>query len=156
MIEFRGEQVEIMELSKRFNVPWSTINNRHKRGVTGDELVDKDSLRSIVHYGKKTTLTAISALTGIPPTTLKGRHADGLRNDELVKPEHRGKYSKNAANKLNETDVIEIKILLLTSVLKQYEIARMFNVDQSTVSDIKRGKRWPEIVVNLKDVLPTE
>lgn len=42
--------------------------------------------------------------------------------------------------KLTCEDVVKIKEMI--SYKTQYEIAKMFNVHQSTISDIKRGKTW--------------
>jgi hypothetical protein len=48
--------------------------------------------------------------------------------------------SKNA--KLTLEQAKEIKILLATTDLSQYEIAKKFNVGRGTVQDIKRNKMW--------------
>lgn len=48
--------------------------------------------------------------------------------------------SKNGMSKLTESDVREIKKLLNTET--QTEIAKMFGVDCSTVSNIKTGTLW--------------
>lgn len=48
--------------------------------------------------------------------------------------------SKNS--KLTLEQAKEIKILLATTKLSQYEIAKKFNVGRGTVQDIKRNKSW--------------
>jgi hypothetical protein len=48
--------------------------------------------------------------------------------------------SKNA--KLTLDQAKEIKLLLATTELSQYEIAKKFNVGRGTVQDIKRNKMW--------------
>lgn len=48
------------------------------------------------------------------------------------------------SHKLTDKDVINIKQLLLSKV-KQSLIAKMFSVDQSVISNIKRNKRWKHI-----------
>ena len=45
-------------------------------------------------------------------------------------------------NKLTEEKVIEIKLLLHKKKLKQTEIAKLFNVNQSAVSKINCGEMW--------------
>jgi len=49
---------------------------------------------------------------------------------------------KNPTAKLTSKDVEKIRELLSEGKLKQIEIAKMFNVTQSVISDIKRGKTW--------------
>ena len=142
-----------MQLSTRFNVPWSTINNRYKRGIRGDELVAKKPLSHIEFKGEKVGWTELNKQTGIPITTLMNRYAQGFRDNELINPKHKGALSKNAATKLTESDVIQIKKLLVTSKLTQKEIAKIYNVDPSHISDIKRGKRWAEITVNCAEII---
>lgn len=142
-----------MQLSKLFNVPWSTINNRYKRGVRGSNLVAKKPLSHIEFKGVKVCWTELNKLTGIPVTTLRTRYAQGFRDNDLINSKHKGEFSKNAATKLTVNDVIKIKKLLLTSELNQTEIAQLYDVDQSTISDIKRGKRWAEITVNCEEII---
>ena len=48
-----------------------------------------------------------------------------------------------AANEdLSESDVKEIKMMLSDDVIKFSDIAKLFNVSESAVSDINRGKSW--------------
>lgn len=152
MIDFKGSQVEVQELSRRTGIPWSTINNRYKAGYRDDDLIVK-RLKPMIFKGQETTLSALSEQHNIPITTLKNRHAAGLKDDLLVKKEHLGKGSENGADKLTVDKVIEIKTLLLTSTLMQWEIARLYGIDQSHVSDIKRGKRWAKVKIDAESVL---
>lgn len=154
MIDFCGKQIQIQQLSKRYNVPWNTINNRYQRGIRGHALISKQPLTHIDFKGEFVGWTDLTKRFNIPLSTLVNRYNDGLRDDDLVKKSHRGKLSKNAAKKLTKNDVIEIKTLLLNSTLTQKEIALRFNVDPSHISDIKRGKRWPEIVIDVSKLLP--
>ncbi|GIC77664.1 hypothetical protein [Moritella sp. F3] len=153
MINFKGQEVTLYDLSMRYGIAWSTLNNRHKAGLCDDELVTKGKLRAIVHFGKKSTLTQISKDTGIAISTLKNRHANGLRDKELINIKHGGVGNKQSATKLTENDVIEIKMLLITSKLNQKEIAAIFDADPSHISDIKRGKRWGDVVVNYDEII---
>jgi len=50
------------------------------------------------------------------------------------------------SSKLSEKDVIEIKKLLSTKI-SQWDIARLFNVRQCTISDIKLNKTWKHLNV---------
>ena len=52
----------------------------------------------------------------------------------------RGEENKSA--KLTNKDVNKIKKLLNLGTFKQYEIAKMFNIRDSQINRIKRGKRW--------------
>ena len=152
MISFKGEEVQIMDLSKRYGIPWSTINNRHIAGYKDDDLI-VERLRQTYFKGKKTTLKQIAKDHNLPLDLVKGRHAIGLKDDDLVVRYQRYKGSKNAATKLDAKKVAKIKELLALSDLKQHEIGRLFGIDQSHVSDIKRGKRWTEVKINLESIM---
>jgi predicted XRE-type DNA-binding protein len=52
--------------------------------------------------------------------------------------------TKNSQSKLSESDVLEIKKLLLKKV-KQKEIAKIFEISIPSVSNIKRNKNWIHI-----------
>ncbi|ELP8149126.1 helix-turn-helix domain-containing protein [Vibrio cholerae] len=89
----------------------------------------------------------LSERFGIPVSTLFNRYQSGLRNDDLVSSHHRGTLNKRAASKLTEYEVRAIKRKLEAGKLTQAAIAKQFNVHQSHISDIKRGKRWAEIEI---------
>lgn len=152
MISFKGEQVQIQDLSKRYGIAWSTIYNRHKAGYKDDDLL-VERVNQTYFNGKKTTLHEIAETYNLPYSLIKGRHAIGLRDDDLVVRHQRYKGSKNAATKLNAEKVKKIKELLLISPLNQTEIAKLFGVDPSHISDIKRGKRWAEVTIDTESIL---
>jgi len=54
----------------------------------------------------------------------------------------------NPRSILKEKDVIKIKTLLKEGKLTQKEIAKMFNVDGSTICNIKKGKTWKNLNIN--------
>lgn len=155
MIVFKGEEVQIMELSKRYGVPWSTISNRHAAGYKDEDLIVK-RLKQTYFKGKKTTLRQIAEDHNLPLSLIKGRHAIGLRDDDLIVHYQRYKGSKNAATKLNAEKVATIKELLLVSLLSQREIGELFGVDQSHISGIKRGKKWSEVKIDIESTLAKE
>lgn len=152
MIEFKGEQVEVMELSKQYGIPWSTINNRYLAGYRDADLVVK-RLNPIAYCGEETTLVEIAAKHQIPYSLIKERWSNGIRDGRLIEKSHLGIGSENAATKLDTRKVIEIKTLLITTDLKQGEIAKMYGVDQSHISDIKRGKRWGKVKINIEELI---
>jgi len=51
---------------------------------------------------------------------------------------------KNSQSKLSESDVLEIKQLLLKK-MKQKEIAELFRISVPTISNIKRNKNWSHL-----------
>lgn len=53
---------------------------------------------------------------------------------------------KNGQAKLNESQVIEIKLLLKEGI-KSSELAKKYNVQKSTISDIKNGHRWKNVIL---------
>lgn len=54
------------------------------------------------------------------------------------------KGEKHHSNKLKNKDILKIRKLLIKGI-KQTIIAKEFNVDQSTISYIKRNKTWSHI-----------
>lgn len=74
-----------------------------------------------------------------PDHLFLGTALDNMR-DKISKGRHRGaKGGESHHNsKLNKKDVIEIR----KSKKYQYELAEIYNVSQSQISNIKRGARW--------------
>lgn len=66
------------------------------------------------------------------------KHAFKVGLNEAVRGE------RNGSSKLKDSDVIKIKKLLSEGV-KSYKIAEMFNISQSTISEIKNNKKWTHI-----------
>lgn len=55
---------------------------------------------------------------------------------------------KNHEAKLSEEDVIKIANLIVENHLTLAEIGKLFNVDKSTISNIKRKKNWGHLLNN--------
>lgn len=51
------------------------------------------------------------------------------------------------SHKLTEKQVTQIKLLLKEGILKLREIANIFNISISTISDIKHGRTWSHIII---------
>lgn len=85
-------------------------------------------------------------------------------NKKCINPEHLevGTHEKNVQDavdrglyrigeshpnsKLTESEVVSIKIML-SSGMKNIDIAKVTNAHKDTVSDIKRGKAWKHVVI---------
>lgn len=74
----------------------------------------------------------------------KNENMSHAREIGLWKPENR-KGEKHPMHTLTEKEVKEIKKLLLSKKYKQYEIAEMYNVSGTTISEIKTGRKWKHI-----------
>jgi len=79
---------------------------------------------------------ANNELTNLRWATRKENAEDTIRHGTTL----RGERNKRA--KLNSVQVRSIRRLLNSNVLSLQEIARLFNVARSTISQIKRGYRW--------------
>ncbi|MFY0744746.1 hypothetical protein AB1K09_19965 [Solibacillus silvestris] len=101
-----------------------------------------------VHYeGKDISLKELSELTNINYGTLARRYKTYKDNiEELTKPlAFEVSPKRNGNSNLTEQQVIEIKQLINQSDLKLTEIAALYNVSKSCISDIKKGKTWTSI-----------
>lgn len=67
-----------------------------------------------------------------------------LKEDETVGKHRSAKGSKNAASKLNEEKVKEIKKFILEGK-SQRDIGRMFGVDKAVIGRIKNGTAWKHV-----------
>lgn len=66
----------------------------------------------------------------------------GNHKDNMLDMRNKGYYRQHA--KLSKENVAEIKELLKTNI-KQRDIAKKFNVDETTIHDIKFKKTWKSI-----------
>lgn len=74
----------------------------------------------------------------------------GSHDDNMADKVARGRAAiqsgeANGRAKLSEAEVLEIRRLAAEGVRSQRDIAAAFGVDQSTVSDIHRRKRWAHL-----------
>jgi DNA-binding XRE family transcriptional regulator len=72
----------------------------------------------------------------------------GDKRDNAIDAVQKGRWVNNRGerhgmSKLTDSAVVQIKEMLAQSSMTQREIAAVFGVDPSTISDIKRGKRRP-------------
>ena len=85
-----------------------------------------------------------SALANNSDRANKGRSATGDRNGSRARPERLKRGSENAAAKLTEADVREIRSLC-ASKLRQIEIARRYAISRSLIGAIKRRGVWQHL-----------
>ncbi len=110
----------------------------------------------VMFKGEDITLRQIAEEHKLPYKLVKSRHKEGFKDDDLLPKHHMGSGSENAATKLDIEKVEEIKKLLLISDLTQTDIAKRYNIDPSHVSDIKRGKRWGKVIVDVEKIIPED
>jgi len=80
-----------------------------------------------------------------PGHLIEGTVADNVRDRVM-----RGRSAfgeRNGRAKLNESQVSEI----LTSDLRQFHLARKFEVDDTTIRDIRNGKNWRHVAARFCD-----
>lgn len=75
-----------------------------------------------------------------PDHLFAGTHQDN-KDDEIAKGRH-VKGSRQGSSKLKESDVLEIKQMLISSGLSLKEIGRLYNVTGEAIGLIKSGKNW--------------
>lgn len=145
MIEHNGVSMTISELARRCTVSRSELARRYKSGLRGDELIKARKSIKVSYKGKLKTLVELSVILDIPYPTLKGRYTRGLRGIMLYTKTHGSKGKVYEAPKLDTEMALEIFKLANSGEYTQFEIAAMYDIHQSTVSDIKTGKRWSNV-----------
>jgi DNA-binding transcriptional regulator YiaG len=107
--------------------PWTSERNRATKGKPGHPSTPETNAKiSAAHLGK-----------------LKPSTSERNRTIEWT-PEMRAKI-REANRRLSDDDIRQIKAMLAAGVL-QTVIAAQFNVSVSTISGIKRGKKFPDIL----------
>jgi hypothetical protein len=100
----------------------------------------KDNIGLIVNHkdGNKTNNTPRNLELVTYSGNAKHAFDTGLRKPYCPQGE------KNVLSKLKNEDVIEIRKLLEKGLLIK-DVAKMFNIDRSTISRIKSGHRWKHV-----------
>lgn len=78
-----------------------------------------------------------------PKHLFVGTNQDNI--DDKVKKGRSGKGTR--APRLNESQVIEIKQMLIQAAWTHSEIAEMYDVDRNTITRIKTGKHWGSVQI---------
>lgn len=94
LAEYRGEVLNLTELSEVTGIKRSTLADRYCKGMRGSKLTgpvhsgfkDTSNLRTIEYRGKPITFRQLSSLSGIKKSTLRSRYSRGLREEDLVAP----------------------------------------------------------------------
>jgi predicted XRE-type DNA-binding protein len=115
---------------------------------------------NIIHT-KRIPRLVLETFIGPCPVGMESCHNDGnnlnnkvsnLRWDtpksnsqDRIKHGTQARGEKHGMSKLNDEVVKDIKYLLEKTKMKQWEIAEIFGVDQTTISRINIGKQWSHI-----------
>ena len=95
-------------------------------------------------------------LTFVGKSNLPVNHKDGnASNNNLINLEYcthqenmdHAKINGLIATKLSKEDVVQIKRMLIGGVVKQAKIARIFGVNKSTITKIKKNTKWKHVVI---------
>ena len=80
---------------------------------------------------------------------------DNIKHNKTTLRGNFGESQKDA--KLDSDKVLGIKKLIEDNILSQNKIAKLFDVSPTTISDIKKGKKWNHVgkdVVKIEPILP--
>ena len=91
--------------------------------------------------GCKTDANACNLEWATPSENMSHAHNNGLR------PRINTQGEKNGFSRLTEFQVMQIKQLLAGGKSTQKTIGSQFNVSRETVSSIKNGRRWQEVII---------
>lgn len=75
--------------------------------------------------------------------TMRENQADKVKKGRNYTGDQRG--SKNPGSKLKEEDIPKIREILSTNKYQQKEVAKMFNVSETTITVIKQRKNWSHV-----------
>jgi hypothetical protein len=83
------------------------------------------------------------------PSCVNPKHLSlGTRSDNMSDMVRKGRGSvgeKNGSSKLRTSEVLEIKRLISEGKMFHREIAAIYNVSRTHMSDIKSGRRWKHL-----------
>lgn len=151
-----GKETYVKDIAKLAGVSNSTIKRRWNKGLRDKDLIKKQKVKvtKVRYQGKYVTLAQLSKLTGLSHSTIGNRYRSGLRGDRLVQLECVRIGLVHEGIKLTNKDVLDIYKLAWLSQDSQFSIADIYNIHQSTVSDIKLGRRWNNLTKHIKNTQP--
>lgn len=80
-----------------------------------------------------------------PAHLFEGSHLDNMRDKEIKGRGNQPLGEKVGISKLTENDIILIRELYYAGAKTQFELASLFNVDQSNISYIINNKTWKHV-----------
>ena len=149
-IKYKGNMVSVYRLGQLTGVPLSTLYRYSRKGmVDGEEMVAKAKESRIEFNGEMLTRHQLAAKTGADYRKIRRRIAAGVSVENAVtdKTDRRG---NNQNYRFSPTEVLEIYAALFNKEVSQGFLARKYKVNQSTISDIWRGKHWGWLTAPLR------
>ena len=105
-------------------------------------ILNPDNRSDVNHInGCKADANACNLEWATPSENMSHAHNNGLR------PRVDTQGEKNGFSKLTKFQVMQIKRLLADGKSNQKTIGSQFNVSRETVSSIKNGRRWQEVII---------
>ena len=87
---FHGKKISLEKLADKYGINYNTLYLRYKRGATGKDLINKESLPNakstifLEYKGKKLSLMEWSKKLGIKRSTLLDRYHKGLPVEKIL------------------------------------------------------------------------
>ncbi|WP_337227905.1 SA1788 family PVL leukocidin-associated protein [Staphylococcus succinus] len=87
-VMFKGEEVSLIDLEKRYGIKKATLRNRVGLGLKDDELVSKERIKIAMmdFKGERIHVDELAERFKLSRSTLRSRYNKGLRDDELIHP----------------------------------------------------------------------
>lgn len=130
-----GEDISSIECSKTSNAKLTEDDVREIKNLLKGKTMTHQEIANRYNVNKSTI------------NNIKRNKAWTQVGEDVSIVEYSKKGTSNSQAKLTDSDVREIKTLLKEGIAKQKEIAEMYGVGVTTVSQIKLGNRWTHIVV---------
>lgn len=153
IVNYQGKQVSIYRLGKLSGCPLTTLYRAYHKGLrTGESLISEAQKHLVEYEGQLITVKKLCSITNSDYRAVLRRVKAGVDPQSAVldKVDRRG---STKAAKLTPSDVLGIYVTLFRKEKSQRVIASEFGIDQSTVSDIWRHKRWGWLTAPLRHEL---
>jgi DNA-binding CsgD family transcriptional regulator len=130
----------------RKNIERNTGSNHPRAKLTDEDVLE---IKELIKKGLIDAEIAIKFnVTTRQINTIKAGKSWGHLGEDVSNI----KFKRRNYTKLNEKEVIEIKLLLKEGKLTREEISKVYNVSSSLITQIKQGKRWGDVGEDLSNL----
>lgn len=152
-VKYQGNEISIYRLGQLTDLPTTTLYRLFHSGVVdGHELVVKAREHLIEYKGEHITRRQLCLRTHSDYRSVNRRLKADIPVEKAIADivDRRGGAYRT---RLTPSDVLKIYVTLFKKEKSQMVVSREYQVHQSTISDIWRGKRWGWLTSPLRTFL---